>query len=268
MRKILITCLFLATVASCGSDDSDNGDDGIIFFSIEDDKALGAELKAEIFANPQDYPILDTNQYAQAYAYLNNLKNQILNSGEIQYKEEFAWEIYMIENDSVLNAFASPGGYIFVYTGLINFLDKEDDLVGVLGHEIAHADERHSVQQLQAQYGISLLLSVALGKAPGRLTEILAQLAGQVAGLKFSRKHETEADLKSVEYLAVLPHKCDAAASFFKKIEDSGTPVFLSTHPSPDDRVAQIEAKALEIGCDTTYYAPATYDTQFRDLLP
>lgn len=139
--------------------------------------------------------------------------------------------------------------------------------MGVLGHEMAHADERHTVRQLQTQYGISILLSVALGNDPGTLSQILGSLAGQVAGLKFSRDHETEADLRSVEYLAPLPHRCDGAATFFNKIEGSGTPVFLSTHPSPEDRVAQIQAKALQLGCDTSYYAPNTYDTEFRNLI-
>ena len=253
-------------MASCKKDNG--GSDGVLLFTLEDDKQLGLQLKQEVFSKPAEFPVVDTNRYEQAYKYLRGLKDQILNSGQIKYKDEFAWEIYMIKNDSVLNAFASPGGYIFVYTGLIQYLDKEDDLMGVLGHEMAHADQRHTVKQLQKDYGISILLSVVLGNDPGMLSQILASLAGQVAGLKFSRNAETEADLKSVEYLAPLPHRCDGAATFFKKIGDSGTPVFLSTHPSPSDRVEQIHAKALEIGCDTTYFAPASYNSQFRNLLP
>src|SRR5690606_33321225 len=122
MKNILLVCILLTGLIACNKDDN-GGRKGVLLFSIEDDKALGAQLKAEVFANPQQYPVLDTNQYAQVYAYLNSLKNQILNSGEIDYKEEFAWEAYIIENDTILNAFASPGGYIFLYTGLINYLD-------------------------------------------------------------------------------------------------------------------------------------------------
>lgn len=271
MKRLILACLVACTLFSCSKDDdkdNNDGSSGVFLFSIEDDKNLGAQLKAEIFNNPQEYPVLDTNQYATAYAYLRGLKDQILNSGEIQYKDEFAWEVYIIQNDSVLNAFASPGGYIFFYTGIIKYLDKEDDLMGVLGHEMAHADQRHSVKQLQTEYGISLLLSIALGQNSTALSQILAGLAGNVATLKFSRDAETQADLKSVEYLAPLPHRCDGAATFFKKIGSSGAPVFLSTHPDPEDRVERIEAKAMELACDTTYYDPSTYDSQFRDLLP
>lgn len=272
MKKIIFGLFLSLALFSCskndGNDDDNNGGDGVFLFSIEDDKALGAQLKAEIFSRPDEFPVLDTIKYANAYAYLRGLKDDILNSGKIQYKDEFAWEIYMIDNDTTLNAFASPGGYIFFYTGIIKYLDKEDDLMGVLGHEMAHADQRHTVKQLQRQYGISILLSVVLGQDASTLSQILAGLAGNVATLKFSRDAETEADLKSVEYLAPLPHRCDGAATFFKKIGSSGTPVFLSTHPDPVDRVEQIHAKALELACDTTYYDPTTYDTQFRNLLP
>ena len=269
MYKYIILLSICCTFFACSDDEGNgNGGNGVLLFSIEDDKKLGAQLKAEVFANPQEYPVLDTTQYASAYSYLNGLKDQILNSGEIQYKDEFAWEIYIID-DTILNAFASPGGYIFIYTGIIDYLDKEDDLMGVLGHEMAHADLRHSVRQLQKEYGISLLLSIVLGQDASALSQVLASLAGNVASLKFSRDDETEADLASVEYLDPLPHRCDAAATFFKKMgNNSGTPTFLSTHPASEDRVNQIQAKALELACDTTYFNPSSYNTQFRDLLP
>src|SRR5690606_28512176 len=137
-------------------------------------------------------------------------------------------------------------GYIYFYTGLIKYLDKEDDLMGVMGHEMAHADRRHSVKQLQRQYGISILLSIILGDSPSQLSEILAGLAGNIGILKFSRDAETEADMYSVEYLAETAYRCDGAKTFFEKLSAAGTPtppVFLSTHPDPEDRIDQISAK-------------------------
>ncbi len=142
--------------------------------------------------------------------------------------------------------------------------------MGVLGHEMAHADLRHSVQQLQKQYGISLLLSIALGQNPSQLGQILGGLAGNAAILKFSRDDETKADLASVEYLAPTVYRCDGAATFFEQLDAQGgasPPTFLSTHPDPENRVETIRAKAAEIGCKTTYAQNTNYQ-QFLNSLP
>ena len=77
----------------------------------------------------------------------------------------------IIKDDNVQNAFATPGGHIYVFTGLIKFLDNESQLAGVLGHEMAHADRRHTSRQLQNEYGINLLLSVVLGENPNQLAQ-------------------------------------------------------------------------------------------------
>lgn len=273
MKKIILYTTLLFSIAAafqaCKNDD-DDGPTKILLFPISRDVSLGQEVKQEIFNTPQSYPLLDSVQYASAYSYIRGLKDSILNSGEVDYKDDFAWEVYIIQDDSTLNAFATPGGYLYFYTGLIKYLDNEDDLMGVMGHEIAHADKRHSVKQLQRQYGIDLLLSIALGSQPSQVGQILGGLAGNLGTLKFSRDAETEADEESVKYLAKTAYRCDGAATFFKKLSaagSSGGPVFLSTHPSPDDRVANITLKALELGCDTTYFAPSSYNT-FVNSLP
>ena len=243
----------------------------LVLFSIEDDKKLGAQVAAEIESNPSEFPILDENEFSVAYNYLNGIKNEILNSGEVTYADEFVWELKIIENDNVLNAFATPGGYIYVYTGLIKFLDKEDDLAGVLGHEIAHADQRHSSKQLQRVYGIQILLSIILGQDPSALQEIVAGLAGNLATLKFGREAESEADEYSVIYLAETDYQCNATFSFFQKMIDTQqtgqTPEFLSTHPNPEDRVADINTKANELNCNITPLNPASYES-FKAMLP
>jgi predicted Zn-dependent protease len=241
-----------------------------LLFTPEDDVQLGLQLKQQIDANPAEYPILDRTEYADAYAYLEGLRDEVLASSAIRYKDEFSWEVHIIDAD-VLNAFAAPGGYIYFYTGLIKFLDNEDDLMGVMGHEIAHADRRHSVKQMTKSYGVQALLSIALGNDPSIAAEIAASVAGTGAALQFSRTDETEADAYSVEYLSETPYRCDAAAVFFQKITDEQSgpsiPQILSTHPNPENRVEDIQAKAAEIGCSTVPYNPESYAT-FKAMLP
>lgn len=238
-------------------------------FSVDDDVQFGKQLRDEIAKDPQTYPVLSEQEYPEAYRYLKAMRDQILNTGVIQYRDKFAWELYIIHDDSTLNAFVTPGGYIYVYTGLIKYLDNEDQLAGVMGHEIAHADRRHSTRNLTKQYGFSTVLSLLLGRNPGQLTQVLGAVTGQLGSLKFSRTSESEADAYSVEYLARTKYQCDGAAGFFQKILDQGNsqapPQFLSTHPSSANRVRDIRAKASSIGCDTSL-GGANYEAFKRSL--
>jgi predicted Zn-dependent protease len=181
------------------------------------------------------------------------MRDEILASGQVDHAEDFEWATHIIDDDSVLNAFAAPGGYIYVYTGLIHYLDVEDHFVGVLGHEIAHAAQRHSTDQLTQQYGIATLISIVLGE--GAAADI-ASIAAGLASLSFSRTDEAESDEYSVIYLCETDYAANGAAGFFEKLlaEATGSieiPEFLSTHPSSDTRVADIDAKAEELGCST-----------------
>jgi beta-barrel assembly-enhancing protease len=256
--------LLFLFISSCDK----NGD--LLIFSIENDKALGEQVALEIAKDPS-FIILDPEDYSVSYGYLEGMMNDILSSQEISYKEEFDWKINIID-DETRNAFATPGGQIYVYTGLIFFLDNEDQLAGVIGHEIAHADQRHGSKQLQRQYGISILLSIISGGETTALQEIIGSIAGTGALLAFSREAEAEADDFSVEYLAGTDYACNGAAAFFQKIlniQPDKQPEFLSTHPSPDNRVADINAKADELGCDISVDSgSATRYQSFRNSLP
>ncbi|HSA60182.1 MAG TPA: M48 family metalloprotease [bacterium] len=239
---------------------------GINLFSVQDDKDLGAQVDDEIKSSPSDYPLLDESDYPAAYAYLRDIRDEILDSGEVAHRDDFVWEVNIIHDDSVLNAFATPGGYLYFYTGLIKYLDSEDHFAGVMGHEITHAAERHSTEALTEVYGVDLLLSAALGDDLG----IVQDIASGLSALAFSRDNEADADAHSVEYLAKTRYACDGAAGFFEKLiaeGDAGSPPeFLSTHPNPDNRVEAIHDKAANLGCDTT---PSGRDYQaFKDMLP
>lgn len=263
----LFAILSMFLFSSC----SDN--DGVIF-SIQDDLNLGQQVSEEVDSTYRAQgKLLERNSSnAQAYQNLDRIVNRILSSGAVKYQQEFPWTVKIIREDETLNAFATPGGYIYVYTGLIQYLEDEDHFAGVLAHEIAHADKRHSIKQLQRDYGISLLLSVALGNDAGTLQQIAAQLAGNLTGLKFGRDAETEADEMSVDYLGGTDYyACDGAAGFFIKLEQEaqqqpGIPEFLSTHPNPGNRIQNIEQLASQKGCKTSS-APNNDFNQLKNAL-
>jgi predicted Zn-dependent protease len=264
MRRAIVVPSLALTLVAC--DDSVVGD--LNLFTVRDDKELGAQLDAEIEANPDEYgPILDRTEYADAYAHLDRIRDELLATGEVEYADQFEWETHLIHDDEVLNAFCAPGGYIYVYTGLLRYLDVEDHFSGVMGHEIAHAANRHSTEQMTKAYGVQTLLEVVLGKQGGG---VIGDLASGLVGLEFSREDETEADEYSVIYLCETDWAADGTAGFFEKLESEGgyeIPEFLSTHPSSESRVRDIRAEARERGCDTSLHPDPQWE-EFMAALP
>ena len=268
MKKIGVVLVLILIIIFYNSCDKN---DNLVLFSLSDDVALGLQVSNQIEADTIQFPVLDRFEYSEAYDHLSRIVSAIINSGQVQYKDEFPWEFKIIYNDDVLNAFATPGGYIYVYTGLIKYLDTEDQLAGVLGHEIGHADLRHGCRQMQNQYGISLLLSILLGQNPGQLEQIAGQFAGTLVGLKYSRNFESEADKNSVMYLSATNYACNGASGFFKKIRDEGqcnaNIIWLSTHPDPCNRIEDIDLEASGMLCSITELDPDTYQ-MFKNSLP
>lgn len=239
---------------------------GVNIFSLEDDIALGAQIAAEIESDPATFPILDSADYSEAYGLIYDIRDRILASGKVYHADDFEWQIKIVHDDEVVNAFCTPGGYIYVYTGLIKYLEDESQLAGVLGHEMAHADLRHSTDQLTEAYGISLLLSIILGNEES----VLADVAASLTQLAFSRGDESQADEYSVEYLCPTDYVASGSAGFFIKVEEEGgveIPEFLSTHPNPDNRIENINAAADELGCEGDEIFSDRYD-DLIDALP
>ncbi len=223
-------------------------------FSLEEDIELGQQVRDEILADPATYPVVDEADAPEAYAHLRRIRDAVLASGQVAHADVFEWEVYLVDDDDTLNAFCTPGGYMFFYTGIMRFLDEEDHFAGVMGHEMAHAAERHSTEQLTEAYGIATLIDLVLGEGDAAT---VAEIAASLASLEFSRADEAESDARSVEYLCATDYAADGAAGFFDKLLQEGgmeIPVFLSSHPSNDSRVEDIRAHAAELGCSTALH--------------
>ena len=241
-------------------------------FDVEYDVDLGRQTVASITADPEEYPILDPSQYPEAYQYLRNMVKEITKSETVQYRNLFKYDsIQIINRDDVLNAFCAPGGYIYVYTGLIKYLDQEDHLAGVLGHEIAHAELRHSANQLQKEYGRQRLLEfLVLSGSVDLSGAIGASIIKDLSKLKYNREDEAAADEYSVYYLEDSKYACNGAAGFFEKLinqgEDIKIPEFLSDHPDSQARVTAINRDAKKNDC-SVQLSNADWNS-FKAMLP
>jgi predicted Zn-dependent protease len=178
--------------------------------------------------------------------------NRIVQSPNVTNKD-FNYTVTLIHDDKTINAFTLPGGPIYVYTGLMKFVDNEATLAGILAHEVTHADHRHSTQQMTKQYGIDEVTSLALGTNPTLATKIASGLAENLGMMQFSRADETEADANSFDDLMGLPGRpwYPAAINFFEiKVLSHGASgsnelsKLFASHPPSQERLDAINAKA------------------------
>jgi len=157
---------------------------------------------------------------------------------------QWPWEIHVLNDDSI-NAWCMPGGKMAIHSGLIEKLEPTDaELAAVLGHEIAHALREHAREQVSQQMATSMGLSVLAAVTGMPAT---ADLGGQLSKVMFtlpnSRSHEAEADRIGVELAARAGYDPRAALTLWQKMSEAGgagQPEFLSTHPSPASRMADL----------------------------
>jgi Zn-dependent protease with chaperone function len=170
---------------------------------------------------------------------------------------KYAYQWYVAEDPSI-NAFAVPGGYVVVNTGLIQAADSAEELAGVLAHEVQHIEQRHTLKNIVHSLGLRVALSLALGNiGSGALGDVGAHLGE----LKFSRELESEADrlgLLALKQAGIAPQ---GMVSFFDKLrkqEGAAPPALLSTHPASEDRMQALQAMIAELGSWPS--APLPYD--------
>ncbi|MGA8054587.1 MAG: M48 family metallopeptidase [Burkholderiales bacterium] len=164
----------------------------------------------------------------------------------------WSWQVHVLSSKDV-NAWCMPGGKIAVYTGLINQVNPTDDeLAAVMGHEIAHALREHARERVSQELASSAVVGVGAALlGVGRLGADLGGALAQVTfNLPFSREHEREADRIGVELAARAGYDPRAAVTLWQKMEKAGggSPTeFLSTHPAPESRIADLEVYSEKV---------------------
>ena len=214
---------------------------GFNLFSKEQDVQLGQENAAQV---RKQMPIVSDPFLNE---YVNRIGKRLANSQEAQ-ESGFPFTFEVVADPSI-NAFALPGGPMFINTGLLKAVDNEAELAGVMGHEMSHVILRHGTNQASKQNLIKLpaLLGaqVAGGSMAGQLAQLGIGLGANSVLLKFSRSAESQADLMGSHIMAEGGYNPEEMARFFNKLgaETGGSRSFqfLSSHPNPDNRERAIE---------------------------
>ena len=171
-------------------------------------------------------------------------------NGMTEEANQYKWEFNLVE-DEQMNAWCLPGGKVVFYTGILPVCANEDGIAAVMGHEIAHAFAKHGQERMTSSYGQQLGgMAVALGTSgqdyeTQMLWNSIYGISSQVGMLAYSRTHEKEADKLGMVFMIMAGYDPEEAIDLWKRMkEDSkgGTPPeFLSTHPSHDTRIADLQ---------------------------
>jgi beta-barrel assembly-enhancing protease len=220
---------------------------GRVLLSTEEERRIGAQLAAQV---RQQERVLDD---PRVQSYVRRLGQRIVDQVPREDRR-FDFQFTVLDAPDDVNAFALPGGHIFVNSGLIRAADSEAELAAVLAHEVAHVTADHPSNQLAAQVGLGTLQQLALGQDPGLAAQIGSTIAAQGYLAAHSREQEREADRRGLEYLARANYEPAAMARFFEKLARMSRtrPAlvgdFLASHPAPGQRAETISSLIRERG--------------------
>ena len=238
--RLVIAVLALGMAAGGCATNPATGAKQISLVSRGQELEMGREADPAIIS---EYGLYDDPKLA---AYVDSVGQRL---GKVSHLPTMAWHFRLLDSP-VVNAFALPGGYIYITRGIMAQMNSEAQLAGVLGHEIGHVTARHSAQQITNQQIAQVGLLVGMVAFSG--FREYGGLAAQGMGLlflKYSRDHESQADELGVQYTARAkydPRQIPATYETLKRIGDregAGLPNFLSTHPDPGDR--QVRTRQL-----------------------
>lgn len=216
----------------------------------EQEIALGLQAAPEM---AQEYGGLDPDQNAQAL--VDDVCNRLLQQSGAS-ESDYPFECHLLADDETINAFALPGGQVFITSALFDQLGTEGQLAGVLAHEIVHVVARHSAQQMaqielsQGLTGAAVIATYDPDNPSSMRTAQVAALIAQVVNMRFSRQDELQSDRLGVRYMSEAGYDprsmIDVMEILAAASEGARPPEFFSTHPNPENRIANIQEAIQE----------------------
>ncbi len=217
----------------------------------EQEIALGLQAAPEM---AREFGGLDPDPSQQAY--VDNVCEKLIQNSNAK-NTDWPFECHLLADDQTINAFALPGGQVFITSALFNQLETEGQLAGVLAHEIGHVVARHSSQQIakaqltQGLTGAVVVASYDPQDPNSRSAAYMAQIVGQLVNMKYGRDDELQSDRLGVEFMSEAGYDPRALLRVMEILaastEGARPPEFFSTHPNPDNRIARIQEAIQEV---------------------
>jgi predicted Zn-dependent protease len=256
----IFTALCVALcLAGCATTGINKGQLNII--TSEEEVQMGQELAVEV---EKEYTIY---RDPAVTAYVQSVGERV---ARVSDRTDIEYHFAVIEKDE-LNAFAMPGGYIYIYTGLMKDLDDEAQLASVLAHEVGHVTSRHSTERLTAIYGYQILANLILGENPNFWAGLVSDIFSTTGMLAYSRKNEYEADMLGTKYASAAGYDPRGMTDLLGKLdamhdrEPSKLEELLATHPPTSERLSRVES--IVAGMPGTARNEAAY-RRIKESLP
>ncbi|MDG4950832.1 M48 family metallopeptidase [Weeksellaceae bacterium KMM 9724] len=232
---------------------------------------ISLEQEIKLGLDGRDYMIQESGglyQDAEVQQYIDLLGRKIVENSEAS-KTSYQYEFHVLADPNQVNAFAMPGGQIFITYGLYKRLESEDQVAGVLGHEIGHVAGRHSAEQM-AKQDLTQGLAGAAGVVGGDMSSAqYAQMIGNMVNMKYGREDELEADELGVHFMVQSGYDPHALIRVMEILDEASggqaPPEFQSTHPSPENRVQRIKEAIEKYGGSAT---PNTNSNKLPSKVP
>jgi beta-barrel assembly-enhancing protease len=230
-RLVAAALFFLAAaLGGCGS---------FNLVSLDEEWQFGQQIERELATQ------LTLSRDQVLNQYVNQVGQQIVRQTGLAGRP---WRFYVVQDPQV-NAFNTPGGLVYVNTGLIAAAGNASELAGVIAHEVAHGAQRHGTRRLSQAYGANVIAGILLGQNPGIVQQIVAQIVAGGTFAQFSRSDEREADRYGVRFMHAAGYNPDGMVTMFQRILDQrqrqpgSVERFFSTHPLTEDRIRETQAE-------------------------
>ncbi len=224
------------------------GEQQRIQLSPRQEITLGVEARDELAV---EYGGLYPNRALQTY--IDRVGTEVV-SESVASESPYIFEFHLLDDPTTVNAFALPGGQIFITTGLLQRLETEAQLAGVLAHEVGHVIARHGAEHLaRQQLGAALVnaVGVAASETPeqGQQAAVVAQAINQLIGLRYGREDELESDRLGFQFMTNAGYNPQGIVELMQILNAASgqnPPEFLSTHPNPNNRVERLQELIAE----------------------
>ena len=242
-RTLVVTALLATSLLGC-QENPVSGRKQLVLVSEEQAQASSAQAYAQTMAEAQKKGKLSTD--AALNSRVNRITERLIAEAKLMYppSRDWNWSVAVVD-EPTLNAWCMPGGKMAIYTGIVDKLKLDDnEIAQIMGHEIAHALLGHGRERMSR--AIAMQGGLAIGSmVAGRDLSVLAPVADIALTLPNSREGESEADRYGIELAARAGYDPRAAVRLWEKMSaasGNGPPQFLSTHPSPDNRIKRLNA--------------------------
>lgn len=182
-------------------------------YEVEDHIIIGRTMQSQIDSMPKVFNVLDKVEYKEAYGYMTQLLNSLKLTSVVKHRRNFDWDVTILHDDNIRNAFTLPGGHIYIYTGLLKFITAEHELMAVLGHEIAYADKELTTIALWEEHGGVLLGDIILGKEVAELGKIVEG----IPSMKYTEDKIMTADNFAIELICPFQYDITGLGDFIQR---------------------------------------------------